>query len=266
MSASARRLAWERGSIDLGATAGLHNHNSANQSEVPSGGPGIVQAQTGRECLLILDGRALDRECLASALVEHELGMDVAALGSIEEWRVRKRSGPPLAAILFNLGSRKVTDRGIADEIRHISCEFKSVPVVVLADTEDLAQILTALECGARGYIPTSVAINVCVEAINLAAAGGIFVPASSVLAMRHLIDSGSRDTQPLAGMFTLRQAEVAQALRRGKANKLIAHELNLRESTVKVHIRNIMKKLKATNRTEVACKVNDILAEGNSG
>ena len=55
------------------------------------------------------------------------------------------------------------------------------------------------------------------------------------------------------------RQEEVVKALRRGKANKIIAHELNLRESTVKVHIRNIMKKLRATNRTEVAYKLNEM-------
>ncbi|MER8752191.1 response regulator transcription factor [Mesorhizobium sp. M1050] len=210
----------------------------------------------------MLDGRALDRECLASALEDHELGMAVVAMGSIEEWRVRKGEASSLATILFNLGGRKMTDHGIADEIRHISSEFKAVPLVILADTEDLAQVLTALECGARGYIPTSVGIDVCVEAINLAAAGGIFVPASSVLSMRHLIKSGDCDPRPLTGMFTLRQTEVAQALRRGKANKIIAHELNLCESTVKVHIRNIMKKLKATNRTEVAYKVNDLFVE----
>jgi DNA-binding NarL/FixJ family response regulator len=46
--------------------------------------------------------------------------------------------------------------------------------------------------------------------------------------------------------------------LRQGKANKQIAYELNMREGTVKVHIRNIMRKLKAKNRTEVA-----ILASG---
>jgi hypothetical protein len=40
--------------------------------------------------------------------------------------------------------------------------------------------------------------------------------------------------------------------LRRAMANKLIAYELTMCESTVKVHIRNIMKKLKATNRTKV--------------
>ena len=43
------------------------------------------------------------------------------------------------------------------------------------------------------------------------------------------------------------------EALRRGKPNKIIAYELNMCESTVKVHIRNIMKRLKAKNRTEAA-------------
>ncbi|RVC07831.1 DNA-binding response regulator, partial [Mesorhizobium sp. M7A.F.Ca.AU.002.02.1.1] len=73
--------------------------------------------------------------------------MAVEAKGSIDEWRVKE--GMILAAILFNLGGRKVTDHGIADQIRRISSEFRSVPVVILADTEDLAQILAALECGA---------------------------------------------------------------------------------------------------------------------
>ncbi|WP_394885642.1 LuxR C-terminal-related transcriptional regulator (plasmid) [Mesorhizobium sp. AaZ16] len=249
----------------MDSTAGQHNYTSANQSGITPRGAEIVQGpRAGSECLLILDGRALDRECLASALVDHDLGMAVAAMGSVEEWRRKKGSHPPVGAILYNLGGRKITDPGIADEIQRISSEFNSVPVVILAGTDDLAQILTALECGARGYIPASVGIDVCVEAINLAVAGGIFVPASSVLSMRHLIDSGSRgDMQPLTGMFTIRQAEVAQALRRGMANKIIAYELNLRESTVKVHIRNIMKKLKATNRTEVAYKINELFADG---
>ncbi|MGO4839893.1 helix-turn-helix transcriptional regulator, partial [Rhizobiaceae sp. 2RAB30] len=108
--------------------------------------------------------------------------------------------------------------------------------------------------------------IDVCIEAIGLALAGGIFVPASSVFAMRQVLDTGSSPTRPMAGMFTARQAEVVEALRRGKANKIIAYELKLRESTVKVHIRNIMKKVKATNRTEVAYKINDLFPAEFSG
>jgi DNA-binding NarL/FixJ family response regulator len=248
-------------------TSGRHESNltlpySKNGASVASAVSGIEldrDTQGQEACLLILDSRALDRECLAQSLVSHHLGMDVSALGSVEEWRRQKEFHPPLGAILMNLGGRKVTESSVANEITRLTSEFKSVPVVVLADTDDLSQILKALEYGARGYIPSSVGIDVCVEAIGLAIAGGIFVPASSVLAMRHLIDSGGQESRPLAGMFTLRQAEVVQALRRGKANKIIAYELNLRESTVKVHIRNIMKKLKATNRTEVAYKINDL-------
>ena len=54
-------------------------------------------------------------------------------------------------------------------------------------------------------------------------------------------------------GFFTERQAAVVEKLSQGKPNKIIAYELDMQESTVKVHIRNIMRKLKATNRTEVA-------------
>jgi len=66
--------------------------------------------------------------------------------------------------------------------------------------------------------------------------------------------------------MFTARQAAVVEALRRGKANKVIAYELNMRESTVKVHVRNIMKKLKARSRTEVAFMANELMRSQNGG
>ena len=51
---------------------------------------------------------------------------------------------------------------------------------------------------------------------------------------------------------FTQRQSQILDCLRRGMANKLIAYELNMRENTVKVHIRDIMKKWNATNRAQV--------------
>lgn len=208
--------------------------------------------------LLIIDNRALDRQCLAQCISAHKIDMDVVALGSMDEWKRKRGEYPPLAAILLNVGGRRIAEPSVSDEIKKLAAEFEA-PLIVLADTDDLAQIMKALECGAKGYIPSSVSIDVCIEAIALSLAGGIFVPASSVFAMRQVLETGSPVARPLAGMFTARQAEVVEALRRGKANKIIAYELNLRESTVKVHIRNIMKKVKATNRTEVAYKINDL-------
>jgi DNA-binding NarL/FixJ family response regulator len=185
--------------------------------------------------------------------------MKVVPVGSVEEWGHAKKNHPPLGAILLNIGSRKVSDASTETEVRKLVADFAPAPVVLLSDNDDLAQVLKALEIGARGYIPSSVGVGVCIEAIGLAQAGGMFVPASSVLARRQSLQSTAENARPLEGMFTARQAEVVEALRRGKANKIIAYELNLRESTVKVHIRNIMKKLKATNRTEVAYKINDL-------
>ena len=208
--------------------------------------------------LLIIDDRALDRQCLAYCISAHKMDMDVLAFGSINEWERKRHDYPPLAAILLNVGGKKIAEPSVAEEIRRLSSALEA-PIIVLADTDELSQIMKALECGAKGYIPSSVSIDVCIEAIALSMAGGIFVPASSVLAMRQAIESGNPAARPLAGMFTERQAEVVEALRRGKANKIIAYELNLRESTVKVHIRNIMKKVKATNRTEVAYKIKDL-------
>jgi len=62
---------------------------------------------------------------------------------------------------------------------------------------------------------------------------------------------------------LTGREVAVLDALFKGKANKVIAHELNVRESTVKVHVRNLIKKFKAKNRTEVAYLAQELIQKG---
>jgi len=207
--------------------------------------------------VVIIDKRALERECLARSLHEHNSTLNSRTVGSIEDYFGLSRT-MPVSAILVIFGARRVTDQSARAEVTHLVSQAGDVPVVIVADSDEPAEILAALEAGAHGYIPTSVKVSVAAEAICLARAGGIFVPASSVLALREVIQSTASSTRPLSG-FTAREAAVVSALRKGKANKIIAYELNLCESTVKVHIRNIMKKLKATNRTEVAYKLREL-------
>ena len=214
--------------------------------------------ETDRELVLLIDPRVLDRECLARSLETQNPSLDIFAVGSSDEWH-KIAGGRHPKAVLLIVGSRKITEQGICNEIHDLAEEFEEQPVIVIADTDDLGQILKALEAGAKGYIPSNVGVDVAAEAILLARAGGVFVPASGVLAMRDVINSNSSRVVGLGNLFTAREAEVAEALRRGKANKIIAYELQLCESTVKVHIRNIMKKLNATNRTEVAYKIREM-------
>ncbi|WP_083507926.1 response regulator transcription factor [Aureimonas frigidaquae] len=215
-----------------------------------------------RTHVVIIDSRQLERECLANSLTAQSAELAITTFSNIEGWRQARARHPETAVILLHIGNRKITDFGIAADISRIVAEASPVPLIVIADTEEMPQIVKALECGAKGFIPTTVSIGVAIEAIELTLAGGAFVPASSILAMQSMLESGHAPERPLNGMFTARQMAVVDALRRGKANKIIAYELNLRESTVKVHVRNIMKKLKATNRTEVAFKIRDLLPE----
>jgi DNA-binding NarL/FixJ family response regulator len=217
-----------------------------------------AESRDGNSLVVIVDKRALERECLARGIVEQNPALTVTAVGSLDEFQ-HISSETEAAAILVVLGGRKVSDPRVGAELSQLVENFRGVSVIVVADSDEPSEILAALESGARGYIPTSVKVRVAAGAIALACAGGTFVPASGVLAMREMIHANANTSRPLTGMFTTREAAVVEALRKGKANKIIAYELNLCESTVKVHIRNIMKKLKATNRTEVAYKLREM-------
>ncbi len=210
--------------------------------------------------LAIIDKRALERECLAQGMVNHQLGLSVHTFGSLQEWEDSGDERSRVRAVLFNIGGRSITDQDLVSEISELVSAFDTSAVVLLADDDDLSAVMKALELGVRGYIPTSVGIEICVQAISLAMAGGRFVPASSVMALRKVLGVRGDSYRSIASAFTARQSAVVEGLCRGKANKIIAYELNLCESTVKVHIRNIMKKLGATNRTEVAYKINDMM------
>src|SRR5262245_10364049 len=228
----------------------------------PSGAE-FAMVETSRRLLVVIDNRTLARECFAQGVIAHKIGMEVETFGSVEAWKAQHAGQIAVSAVIYSIGGRKTTDPAMSDEIQRRVATAAPTPVIVLGDVDDLAQTVKALEAGAKGYIPSSMGIYVCVEAIKFVLGGGVFVPASSVVGMFHMTESGVEAAHPLAGMFTARQAEVVEALRRGKANKIIAYELKLRESTVKVHIRNIMKKIKASNRTEVVYKINDLFPGG---
>jgi DNA-binding NarL/FixJ family response regulator len=87
-----------------------------------------------------------------------------------------------------------------------------------------------------------------------------MYIPASTLMAANRLHETGGVAAHSGLAGLTTRQLAVLEAVRRGKANKIIAYELNMCESTVKVHLRNIMKKLRARNRTEAAFMINEAM------
>jgi DNA-binding NarL/FixJ family response regulator len=207
--------------------------------------------------IVVIEKRALVRECLARCL-KAVSGHTVISFPSVDSW-IEVRNDISASLIMLSIVG-KPSDPEPHREISRLSKPNNALPTILLSDAEEPDQIVEAISQGARGYIPTSVPLDVVVEVMRLVKAGGTFVPASSLIASIRSNDGIMASQQNGNGLFTARQAAVVEALRRGKANKIIAYELNMRESTVKVHIRNIMKKLKARNRTEVAFMTNELI------
>jgi DNA-binding NarL/FixJ family response regulator len=92
---------------------------------------------------------------------------------------------------------------------------------------------------------------EIAVETVRFVLGGGTCVPMNSLFAIDR---PASQISEPSVGL-TARELAVVRGIRHGKPNKVIAYELNVAESTVKVHMHNVMRKLRAKNRTEVAMR-----------
>lgn len=213
--------------------------------------------ETSVRKLAIIDDRALDRECLAQSLIAYGLDMEVELFSSLNDWRFAPNSHH--AGVLINVGRRDFCDEISLHELREFIADFPYMPVVILSENRDLRQVMRAFDAGVRGYISSAIGLAVCVGAISLALAGGAFVSAENLSDLRQMLVVAEDKERQRTALFTQREVDVINALTQGKPNKIIAYELNLRESTVKVHIRNIMKKVGAKNRTEVIFKVSDL-------
>jgi DNA-binding NarL/FixJ family response regulator len=224
-------------------------------SETGPSGRGKGAAKS-RDPIVVIDARLLPRECLARVL-SAECDVPVVCFSTIDEWLNQEQVTPASLLVLSQCGRPKSEAIKEVERLSELSEQTGHCPAVILSDNEDPDLIVQMLGKNVRGYVPTSLSINVAVQAMELARAGGVFVPASSLIAAHRVPDGAASAVQKTNGLFTARQAAVVDALRRGKANKIIAYELKMRESTVKVHVRNIMKKLHATNRTEVAYMAN---------
>lgn len=225
--------------------------------------PANAEVSAGEaDTVVVIEKRALVRECLARCL-KAVSGHAVISFRDVDSW-IEVRDKISASLIMLCIVGRP-NDPETHREILRLSQQSNPLPTILLADAEDPDQIADAIGRGARGYIPTSVPLDVVVEVMRLVRVGGIFVPASSLIAATGSNGGIAASRQSGNGLFTAREAAVVEALRQGKANKIIAYELNMRESTVKVHIRNIMKKLKARNRTEVAIMTNELMRSGGA-
>jgi DNA-binding NarL/FixJ family response regulator len=165
--------------------------------------------------------------------------------------------------VVINIRSAGLANTWVQSALELLRVRLPEASAVVLSDRDEVDEANRALAHGARGYIPTSVECEVAVAALRLIGAGGTFVPADALRSTAAKVDDqpeGERQRRSDRLDLTPRELSVIDLLREGKPNKLIAAQLDMQENTVKVHVRNILKKLNAANRTHAAFVANRLL------
>ena len=207
-----------------------------------------------RRCVVLIESRALYRDCLVQTLGPL-IGIDLVAIPDVASLdKLAEDVAPAMIAFSVSEGSWHERTPNDLDLLLDLNL---GVPIAILTPSILPAHAIAAMKKGAQGYIVSNTTLEIATAAIRFVAVGGTYVPAS-VLLPSYAPTAGALTHAGAPSFFTARQAAVVEGLRKGKANKVIAYELAMCESTVKVHVRKIMRKLKATNRTQVAYLLNE--------
>ena len=139
---------------------------------------------------------------------------------------------------------------------REIALVRPETPIVMLTVSEDEEDLFAAIRAGARGYLLKDLEAAQFRTMIEAVARGeAAITPATAARIIRHLASLGTVVDEEIPDPLTLRELEVLRLVTAGRRNKEIALELGISENTVKYHLRNILEKLHAQSRTEVATR-----------
>jgi DNA-binding NarL/FixJ family response regulator len=203
----------------------------------------------GEGFIVVIESHRFLRECIRRSM-QPAFSLPIVTYSTLSELELGLKAA---SAAIVIVSWMEASDESDTNTLNALSELVPNVPVVVLAQKNDVDLARTAIRHGAKGYIPCTLAFDITIEAVRFVLAGGTYVPMDCVLATGSNA-LASPAPRPSGGV-TAREAAVIRALQQGKSNKVIAYELNMCESTVKVHVRNLMKKMKAKNRTDLAIK-----------
>lgn len=194
--------------------------------------------------ILIADDHDLLRDVLRSYL-EIEGGFAVETASDVEGALAAIAAGGGFDIILLDYNMPGMNGfEGLA-RVRDAAGE---APIAIISGSGAGGLPERALAEGAAGFVPKTLPAKSLVNAIRFMAAGERYLPLERLQSLH-----GEPEARPFADRLSPREQQVLRALCEGKANKEIARDLDLREPTVKLHVKLVCRKLGARNRTHAA-------------
>ncbi len=201
--------------------------------------------------ILLIDANKLFREGLKRLLDGSSFAISAEA-DSLAEGLSRMDEGlrPKIALVEFDAGSDDI------QALKQVRERYPEVKIVVLAaTTRNIHHLARCFEAGADAYLLKNISPDALQQSLKLVLLGEKVFPTR----LAALLVSGQVDThRPMASSADLRglserEVQILRCLLNGHPNKVIAKKLNITEATVKVHLKGVLKKINAANRTQAA-------------
>jgi DNA-binding NarL/FixJ family response regulator len=196
----------------------------------------------------LLGDRTLCSAFLRILLRESDEGISTVDVASVFD---RKAQGVSVA-VLPLLSPHASTLAEVSETVDALD----RVPLVVLIDRANPQIIDQLISRGVRGVLTLDVDVPVVAAALRLVNAGGVYVPAQQPGIGFPAPGAAALPGAAAKGRLerlSPRERAVLDLLRRSLSNREIAETLRIAEATVKIHVRNLLRKTKARNRVELA-------------
>ena len=209
---------------------------------------------------LLIGQTTLFREGLERILAGSQFRLAHKGVTTVADLATNEPQLANAPALLFLVGITSDVDRAVQG-ITWIREHYPAARIVVLADSYDLNLLTPILRAGAHSFLLETMTADALLKSLELVMCGDSVI-SSAVLPLIYSAPqqssaaqnsgsngAGPRDELPLSE----RERQILAGLARGESNKGIARELDITESTVKVHVKAVLRKLKVRNRTQAA-------------
>lgn len=195
--------------------------------------------------ILVADDHNLVRDGLKPFLYELDPDADILDAANFDDALTAAKASDNLGLVLLDLKMPGMNGLSGVEIMRRTR---PGVPVVILSGHVEREEVLAAVRAGANGYIPKTISGTALINALRLVLAGESYLPTSI------LVEGGNGDRKtpasPLSSL-SAREREILGYLIEGQTNKEIARRLDLQEITIKIHLRNVYRKIGAVNRAQ---------------
>ncbi|UCG97748.1 MAG: two-component system response regulator NarL [Burkholderiales bacterium] len=207
----------------------------------------------GRHTVLVVDDHPLFRKGVVQLLaMEPSIEVIGEAGNRVEALALVQRHEPDLTLLDLNLKA----ESGL-DILAAIKADDPSRRVVMLTVSDAAEDLMGAIRAGADGYLLKDMEPEQLLDRVRASLAGetviGPALAARLAGALRQEAQDSAGGAKRDLGLLTDREQQVLRCLADGQSNKRIARSLSITEGTVKVHVKNLLKKLSFRSRVEAA-------------